>query len=479
MRRLILVLGAAACWACSPPEAGPVQAVKVAPGEIEPSEWAKAWPLHYLGWGMTREPGPAGKSRYKRGWDGRKTFDRLSEYPYLALLFNGWGLGVEYNEPRGHAWMLEEQVEHVDRSRLKAGGVCLSCKSPYASRLAKELGRDYYARPFDEVRARIPAKHRLLGVSCSDCHREDDASLRFDRDFTLGVALRAIGKDPAKLHPQEMRSLVCAQCHATFSIPKDKEKRSVGLFFPWQGGRWGRIPVETVIANARRNPEWTQAVTGFPMGFIRHPEFELFSYDSAHWNAGAACPDCHMPYAKAGARKISDHRIMSPLKNGLRGCLPCHSQTADELRERVFAAQDRTVSLLDRAGFAAATAAKLFELCHREQAKRGGLPGLDAALYARAKEFYEQAFYRLAFIGTENSAGFHNPAEALRVLGDAVAFAGKAEALLRQALAGAGVKAPAKVDLELSRCLDGRGERKLGFDLSVEIKDPFGTQANF
>ena len=48
----------------------------------------------------------------------------------MALLFNGWGFGVEYNEPRGHYYMLIDQLE-IDPSRLKAGGVCLTCKSPY------------------------------------------------------------------------------------------------------------------------------------------------------------------------------------------------------------------------------------------------------------------------------------------------------------------------------------------------------------
>ena len=62
------------------------------------------------------------------------------------------------------------------------------------------------------------------------------------------------------------------------------------------------------------------------------------------------------------------------------------------------------------------------------------------------------------------------------MLGDAVAFAGKSEALLRQALAQAGVSVPAKIDLELPKYLNGRGEKKLNFDKPVEFKDPFGNQ---
>ena len=97
----------------------------------------------------------------------------------------------------------------------------------------------------------------------------------------------------------------------------------------------------------------------------------------------------------------------------------------------------------------------------------------------KAKDYYMEAFLRLNFVGAENSVGFHNPAEALRVLGDSLAFAGKAEALLRQALAKTGVDVPIKVDLELQKYLENRGEKKLKFNPSVEIKDPFGVQDMF
>ena len=469
----VLAFGAGLWWVWPVPESKPVQPLRVARGEMEPAEWGKVWPLQYVSWAQTRKPTPTGTSRYKRGWDeDGKTYDKLSEFPFMALLFNGSGIGVEYNEPRGHAWMLEELADRIDKSRLAAGGACLSCKSPYAPQLAKEMGADYFRKPFDEVLARIPERHRRLGTACSDCHSEEEAALRLSHDFTLGTALRAIGKDPATLSLQELRSLVCAQCHATYSIPRDREGKAAGLFFPWQGGAWGRIPVESVIAQVRKNPEWVQSVTGFSLGLVRHPEFELYSTDSTHWKAGVACVDCHMPYQKAGAYKVSDHRVMSPLKNGLRGCTQCHPETPEWLRDRVHAAQDRTVSMLLRAGYATAAAAKLFEATHRAQ-KMGAR--IDPALNGSAKALYEEAFYRCVFIGAENSLGFHNPAESLRVLGDAAAFAGKAEGLLRQVLAQVGIQVPVQVDLELSKYLNDRGKRRLKFDPSQEFTAPFGT----
>ena len=129
-----------------------------------------------------------------------------------------------------------------------------------------------------------------------------------------------------------------------------------------------------------------------------------------------------------------------------------------------------------RSGYATATAAKLFEMVH--QVRDEGKP-IDDALYNQAKEFYEEAFYRSVFIGAENSVGFHNAPEALRILGDAIAFAVKSESFLRQLLAKAGVDVPMKVDLELAKYLDMRGEHQLPFDPELEIKDPMNLQDMF
>ena len=464
-------------YGCQPQKAEMVKPVQIADGEIDPAAWGKAYPREYELWKKTEEPTPAGKSKYKRGFDADKvTYDKLSEYPYLALLFSGWGFGIEYNEPRGHSYMILDQLE-VDPSRVKPGGVCLSCKTPYAQRFEKEMGLDYYQKPFREIHAKIPEKHSKLGVACIDCHDNKDMSLKVGKEFTVIPALKEIGVDPAKLTRQEMRTVVCgAQCHVTYVIPRDKDMKPIALFFPWQGGKWGNITIENIIKKLRSDPsygEWKQAVTGFKLPFIRHPEFELFSANSVHWKAGASCADCHMAYTKVGAYKVSDHRVMSPLKNDLKSCVQCHSESAEWLKDQITAIQDRTVSLMLRAGYATATVAKLFEMAHKAEAEG---KKIDKAFYDKAKDFYEEAFLRLIYIGAENSVGFHNPTEAARNLGDAVAFAGKAEALLRQALAKAGIDVPLMVNLELKKYLDERGQKKLKFDPKVVIKDPYGVQ---
>ena len=460
--------------ACSPPKSEPVKTVTIPDGEYDPAVWGKAYPLEYDSWLQSKQPNPPGLSKYRKGWTGNGKFDKLSEYPYMALLFNGWGFGVEYNEIRGHYYMLIDQLE-IDPSRLKSGGVCLTCKTPFAPKLRQEFGVHYFMDPYMEVHAKIPAQFQRTGVMCIDCHDNKTMDLKFSR-WTLDKALADIGKDPATAARQEKRSLVCAQCHVTYIVKKNQDMKSIDVFFPWQGSKMGDISIENIIKVLKSDPsylEWKQAVTGFKLGFFRHPEYEVYSKNSVHWNANVSCADCHMQYTRVGANKISNHNVGSPLIQGMAACQQCHAETADWLKSQVIALQDRTTSLLNRSGYATAVAAKLFETAHKAQAEG---KNIDKGLYDQAKDLYLEAFYRVNYIGAENSVGFHNPTEAGRICGDAVAFAEKASALLRQALAKAGVEAPADLNQELAKYLQNRGVKKLNFKPAEEFKDPYGTQ---
>ncbi|ACX52972.1 Nitrite reductase (cytochrome; ammonia-forming) [Ammonifex degensii KC4] len=425
---------------CAPPKAEMVKTGSIPPGEVDPAVWGKVYPLEYDSFMKTKEGGQ-GQSKYK----GSELKDKLSEYPYLLVLYDGWGMGIEFNEPRGHYYMLKDQLD-IDPSRRKAGGVCLSCKSPYAPKLKEQMGLAYFQQPYEQVHAMIPKEHAEQGLSCIDCHDPASMDLRLSRWF-VEDALKALGKDPANLTRQEMRTLVCAQCHNTYVIPKDQNMKSVGLFLPWQKSQWGHITIEDieeVIKSDPANREWTHAITGIKLGHIRHPEFELYTNGSVHWKAGVACADCHMPYERVGSKKISSHHVQSPLKDNMRACLQCHNQTPEWLREQVIRIQDRVNNLLTRAGNATAQAAKAIEMANKTS-------GVDQKLLDEAKKLYEKAYYRVVFISSENSMGFHNPEEALRVLGDGLYYANQSLMKAREALLKAGVKVPDKFDLELDK----------------------------
>ena len=75
----------------------------------------------------------------------------------------------------------------------------------------------------------------------------------------------------------------------------------------------------------------------------QHPEFEMWN-QGIHARSGVACADCHMPYTRVGAQKISDHHVRSPLLNINRACQTCHKWPEEELKARAEAIQDRTFS---------------------------------------------------------------------------------------------------------------------------------------
>ena len=470
---VLAILAAMAVWSgCTQNKVEPMKTAEIADGAIDPAEWGKVYPIQYRLWRQTGEPTPAGKSKYKKGFDvGEERPDKLDEYPFLALLYNGWGFGSEYREPRGHFFMVQDQLE-VDPGRIKAGGSCLTCKTPYAPMLQKSMGAAYFSTPYKEVLARLPKDQQTLGVSCVDCHDNRTMALRISRGFTLGKALKELGVDASHISTQHGRTLVCAQCHVTYMIPKDKAMHSTDVVFPWKGSQLGHITIENIIKELKSSPancEWTQSVTGFKLAFIRHPEYELFSNDSPHWAAGVTCADCHMPSVTVDGKKVSDHRIMSPLKSDLRACAACHTEKPEELRGKVIAIQDNTMISYLQTGYATATDAKLFEMANKVEASGRKI---DKELYAQARENYEQAFYRVIFIGAENSIGFHNPKETMRVLNDAAKYAAAADVQLRQVLAKAGQVVPEKIDLELSKYTNNRGSKKLMFKPEHEIKSP-------
>lgn len=465
---VLVIFSATLLAGCAAPPRPEAPAIKPAPNSTDPKAWETLYPVEYAQWLATSRPRPADKSKYKRGFDGGYTFDKLSELPFMPLLFKGWGFGIEYNEPRGHWWMLRDQQE-IDPSRVKAGGACLTCKSPSADALHTKYGEKLMGMPYAEAVKLLPKGQEQLGVSCIDCHDNQTLELRSPR-WTMKNALTDIGLENP--NAQQQRIIVCGQCHSTYSVMK-KDGKSVDVSLPWKGGEWGNVSVEDIITNLMNDParqEWVQAVTGFKVGFIRHPDVEFFTDGSVHYNAGVGCPDCHMPYTTVEGTKAADHNAMSPLKQDMRACVKCHPEDPANLKAQVLQIQDRNLSMLADTGYAVAANAKLFELVNSKLATNS--PEIKPE-YDRAKEYYLQAFYRVGYMGAENSMGFHNPSEGGRILRDAMAYSLRSDGILRQLAAKNGLVVQSEVDLELDKYLLNRGEKKLGFVKEQFFPDPF------
>lgn len=435
----------------------------------DPSVWGRSYPDEYRTWLKTQDNRPTGKSVYKRGGAGGKSYDKLSEYPYLALLYNGWGFAVEYNEPRGHMHMLNDQAA-IDKSRLKSGGVCLTCKTPYSPKMFADQGTALFSMPYDQAAGLITSRDGRIGPTCVDCHNNANMVLKPLRTADL-EQLKTLGK--TDLNYGDMRSLVCAQCHSSYIITRDSAMKATGLILPWKYSAWGGLSVEGMIAEIESDPanlEWKESVTGLKLGFIRHPEYEMYSSGGTHWSKSIACSSCHMEINRnAGEEPYFNHNVISPLETDMRQCRDCHpSSSAARLRSAVLTIQKESVRQMNTAGYATAVAAKLIE---RVNALKASGKSIDSARSASATADYRQAFYRVVFLAAENSVGFHNPAEAHRVARDAAQHASRSQQSLRAILVDAGAPPPATIDLELTKYLNDRGDKKLKFNPSLEFTD--------
>jgi nitrite reductase (cytochrome c-552) len=217
---------------------------------------------------------------------------------------------------------------------------------------------------------------------------------------------------------QEMRSYVCAQCHVEYYF-KGPEKR---LVYPWMGG----IKADQILAyyDEVKHQDWQHGETGAPALKAQHPEFELWS-QGIHARSGVACADCHMPYKREGAHKISDHHVRSPVLNINRACQTCHKWPEAELRERVYTIQSRTFDLRNLAMDA------LVDLIN--EIKAASADSQNPTGLAAARNFQRRAQFFLDFIEAENSMGFHAPQEAARILAESIDASRKGIMALRPA----------------------------------------------
>ena len=137
---------------------------------------------------------------------------------------------------------------------------------------------------------------------------------------------------------QEMRTFVCGQCHVEYYF-QGTQKR---LVYPWAKG----LTADSILAyyEANGHRDWVHASSGAPTLKAQHPEFETYN-QGIHARAGVACADCHMPYTRVGAMKVSDHHVRSPMLNINKACQTCHRFSEEELRARVERIQDHTFEL--------------------------------------------------------------------------------------------------------------------------------------
>jgi nitrite reductase (cytochrome c-552) len=399
---------------------------------VDPELWAKNFPVQYddykrtVDQQRTRYGGSEAFPRTPSGADPRSIVaqSRLEEDPRLKTMWAGYAFSKDFREDRGHAFMLDDQI-YTQRQAVQQPGTCLHCHAsvyvPYRKAGDGDLIKGFEAMnklTFAEARKQVTHP-----VTCIDCHEPRTMELRITRPgFLEGIRAFKASQgvkdyDVNKLATrQEMRTYVCAQCHVEYYF-KGPEKR---LVYPWEKG----IKVEQILAyyDEVKHKDWVHAESGANALKAQHPEFELWN-QGIHARSGVACADCHMPYKRVGAHKVSDHHVRSPLLNINRACQTCHKWPEEELRSRVFTIQDRTHHMRGLAMDA------LVDLIN--DIKLGRTNGVPDEQLAAPREFQRKAQFFLDFIEAENSMGFHAPQESLRILGESINFSRQGQVSVR------------------------------------------------
>ncbi len=403
---------------------------------IDPALWSSTFPRQYDSYKRTAD---IDRTRY----GGSEAISKVGEGAVWTKLWAGYPFSVDYREERGHAYMLIDQRETERVLQFKQPGACLHCHASVnqvyfeAGVKAGAPADDRQAaimRGFEDICAMPYADATKLvehPVSCVDCHDPVSMRLRVTRPgFINGIAALAASDEPlphlesierwrkgSRAEPydanelasrQEMRTFVCAQCHVEYHFAGEKKL----VTYPWTKG----ISVEDQerYYDEIKWKDFTHKTTGTAALKAQHPEFELWNM-GVHAMSGVSCADCHMPYVREGAVKVSSHHVRSPLFDVNRSCQTCHRQNEAEILRRVETIQDRTKHLMDRAEQACLDVVAAIETAIAA--------GADDAALAKARQLHRTAQWRLDWVNAENSMGFHAPGEALRILGESIDLA--------------------------------------------------------
>lgn len=410
--------------------------VELTDDTTDPAVWGKNFPLQYddykrtVDQARTRYGGSDALPRTPTEADPRSTVaqSKIEEDPRLKKMWAGYAFAADFREERGHAYMLSDQT-FTDRQKVvKQPGACLNCHASMYTAY-KKAGDGDLQKGFEKICA-MPytdaAKLVEHPVACIDCHDSQTMALRITRPAFMegmrnlkaaqGVKDYDVNRDATR---QEMRSYVCGQCHVEYYF-KGAEKK---LTFPWHNGQ----KVEQILAyyDAAGFKDWTHKDTGAPTLKAQHPEFELWS-QGIHARSGVACADCHMPYKREGAHKVSDHHVRSPLLDINRSCQTCHKWSEQELKDRVETIQTRFHNLRNVAIDA------LMDLI--DDLKAAKTAGATDEQLKDGREFQRKAQFFFDFVEAENSTGFHAPDEAARILGESIDFSRKGQKAVRALL---------------------------------------------
>jgi nitrite reductase (cytochrome c-552) len=422
------------------------QTVKpIADWEPRNEVWGENYPREFESYSATVD------TSFRSKYAGNASHDLLAEDPLNVVLWAGYAFSREYNQARGHYYAIKD-IRNSLRTGVPQPATCWSCKSPDVPRLMNIMTpARFYKGTWDSLGHEV-----VNNIGCQDCHDPKTMNLRITRP-ALAEAWARQGKDIRKATRQEMRSLVCAQCHVEYYFKGKVEKY---LTFPWDRG-FSADSMEAYYDSVK-HVDFVHKLSKAPMLKAQHPDYELYR-TGIHAERGVACADCHMPYKSEGGVKFTNHKISSPLENIAGSCQVCHRESEQTLTRNVSDRQDKITELKLIAERALVSA-------HIEAAA-AYKAGADSTELVPALVLIRHAQWRWDWVSAANGVGFHSPLEAARVLGTSIQKAEGARRFIVQVLIKHGAastvpfpdlstkaKAQMFIGLDMKKLYDGKAE---------------------
>jgi nitrite reductase (cytochrome c-552) len=354
---------------------------------------------------------------FRSKYAGSSWRDLLADDPRNVILWAGYAFSRDYAQARGHYHAIRD-IRNTLRTGVPQPATCWTCKSTDVPRVMAKVGvAEYYKATWEQLGSEI-----VNPIGCQDCHDPKTMNLRITRP-ALAEALERQGKDITKATHQEMRSLVCAQCHVEYYF-KGPGKY---LTFPWDNG-FSPDEMEAYYDGVE-HVDFVHALSKAPIVKAQHPDYELYM-TGTHAERGVSCADCHMPYKSEGGVKFTNHKIASPLENIAGSCQVCHRESEATLTKNVNDRQDRVKELLLLSEDALART-------HIE-AKFAWEKGATEAEMKPVLQLIRHAQWRWDWVSAANGVGFHSPNVALRTLGTSIQKSQEAHAEIVRLLAKKG-----------------------------------------
>ena len=371
--------------------------VELTPFESRNGIYRENYPRQYDTWTNTAD------TTFTSEYNGSQPVDVLAQRPQMVIFWAGYAFSREYNTPRGHMHAIHDMIDilrtgnpGVDGEGDLQPGTCWVCKSPDVPRMMQAMGVDnFYKTKWSELGSEI-----VNPIGCADCHDPETMDLHISRP-ALVEAFERRGIDITKATHQEMRSLVCAQCHVEYYFKPDGNY----LTFPWDKGM--TMEDAEKYYDGLEYYDYIHPLSKAPILKAQHPDFELFT-QGIHGQRGVSCADCHMPYMSEGGVKFSDHHITSPLRYIDRTCQVCHRESEETLRQNVYERQHKVMEARN-------TLENELLRAHIE-AEFAWKKGATEAEMASALKLIRQSQWRWDYVVASHGGSFHAPQECQRIL---------------------------------------------------------------